>query len=194
MNLENYLYEKVLPVIQSWKDKDIYAISFFVCCNEENVYNGIVNFPEFSIGYNTEESCNHASALSEERWNLIWERQGETEIIQPAANDEGAAVLLHWYQENGIENIGFEDEETMYDKNMNYIGKGPVGYYELLCAVSNVARRLQSEGKIDAQFGNIPIIVHDYEYPWYIEQATKNANPNDKAAVFLKALQAGFPE
>lgn len=77
---------------------------------------------------------------------------------------------------------------------MNNIGKGPVGYYELLCAVSNVAKKLQTDGSIATQFGNIPVIVHDLEYPWYIAEATKNANPNGEADVFLKALKEEFPE
>ena len=198
MDLESYLYEKVLPVIQSWEDENIYAISFFVYYNELNEYNGYSNFPEFTICYNTENNCNHAPQLSEERWNFAFWEQDTIPIIEPENNgnsaNEGAKVLFDWYKENGIENIGFEDEDAMYDEEMNYIGKGPVGYYELLCVVSNVARRLQIEGKISAQFGNIPIIVHDYEYPWYIEEATKNANPNGEATTFLKAWKQGFPE
>lgn len=194
MDLENYLYKKVLPIIQNWSDENIYAISFFVYSNEEYQYNGISNVSEFSIGYSTEKDCSYAPELSEERWNLICCRQGETDIIKADDNDEGAKILFNWYKENGIENIGFEDWDNAYDADMNYIGKGPNGYYELLKVVSDVARRLQTEGKISVQFGSIPIIVHDYEYPWYIEEATVNANPNGEAAIFLKALKEGFPE
>ena len=127
---------------------------------------------------------------------LLWHRHGEVAIIEPENSgnsaNEGAKVLFEWYKEKGIENIGYENCDNDYDENMQYIGKGPVGYYELLQAVSNVARRLQTEGTIAAQFGNIPIIVHDMEYPWYIEEATENANPNGEADVFLKALREGF--
>ena len=194
MNLEEYLYNRVLPIIQSWNEENIYAISFFVYYNGANEYKGYSNFPEFSIGYNTEEDCNHASQLSEERWNFAFWRQDMTEIIEPDDNDKGAKFLFNWYKENGIENIGHQDYDNAYDENMHYIDRGPVGYYELLKAVSNVARKLQSEGKIATQFGNIPIIVHDLEYPWYIEEATENANPNGEANIFLEALRAGFPE
>lgn len=198
MDLEKYLYEKVLPVIQQWNDKDIYAISFYVNYNELNEYNGCSNFPEFSIGYNTEDGCSHASKLSEERWNFAFWEQDMIPIILPENSgnpaNEGAKVLFDWYAENGIANIGFEDEDAMFDDEMNYIGKGPVGYYELLCVVSNVAGKLQSEGKISAQFGKIPIIVHDLEYPWYVKEATENANPNGEADTFLQALKDGFPE
>ena len=69
MDLENYLYKKVLPIIQSWDDENIYAISFFVYSNEANEYKGVRNISEFSIGYSTEEGCNCAPILSEERWS-----------------------------------------------------------------------------------------------------------------------------
>lgn len=186
MDLEKYLYSRVLPIIKGWNEKNIYAISFFVYSNQANVYKGYENFPEFSVGYNTEEDCNYASELSEERWNFAFWRQEMFEIITPDDNDEGAKYLFDWYKENGIENIGFED----YDEEMNYIGKGPVGYLELLKVVSNVARRLQLEGEIESQFGTIPIIVHEYEYPWYVEEATINANPNGEAETFLEALKS----
>ena len=196
MNLELYLYDRILPIIQNWTEKNIYAISFYVYSNEAYEYNGKSNVSEFSIGYCTEDGCNHASPLSEERWNLMWHRQGEAYIIKPQNGrnvaNEGAKVLFDWYRENGIKNIGFEDGDNDFDEDMNYIGKGPVGYYELLKAVSNVARRLQTEGEIAVRFGCTPIIVHDLEYPWYIEEATENANPNGEAAVFLKALKERF--
>lgn len=52
---------------------------------------------------------------------------------------------------------------------------------------------MQTEGTIAAQFGRIPIVVHNMEYPWYIEEATENANPNGEAAIFLKAIKERFP-
>lgn len=38
-------------------------------------------------------------------------------------------ILFDWYKENGIDDIGYEDQNTCYDNEMRYIGKGPVGYY-----------------------------------------------------------------
>lgn len=108
---------------------------------------------------------------------------------------DGTAFLLDWYRANGIENIGFEDPAAQYDENGRYIGKGPIGYYEVLCAMSNVARRMQNEGLIADKFGRIPVIVHDLEYAWYVEKATRNANPNGEADAFLTYLhdtQAAF--
>lgn len=195
INLEDYLYSKVRPVMKSWTEGGIYAISFFVYSNMAYEYKGCNNVSEFAISYNTEEDCDSASELSEERWNFAFWRQNMTHIIEPYDGDEATGILFKWYEENGITNIGYENYDEDYDEQRNYIGKGPVGYYELLTAVSNVARKLQTEGFIKKQFKkDIPIIVHDLEYPWYIGQATKNANPNRQADAFLKTYADHFPE
>ena len=192
-NLEEYLYNKVLPVIQSWNEKGIYAISFFVHYDECYEYKGFKKLTRFSIGYNTEAGCNNADPLSAERWDFAFWKGDMTDIINPDNDkDEGLKVLFDWYKENKIYNIGFEEHVNAFDRNMNYIGKGPVGYYELLVVVSNVAKRLQLERKISKLFGKIPIIVHDSDYPWYVKEATKNANPGGEAGVFLKAFEKGF--
>lgn len=191
INLEKYLYDKVLDIIHNWTEEGIYAISFFVHTNECNIYRNIVNFPEFSIGYNTEKDYTHTSI--EEKWNFAFWRQEMYEIISADEMDDGAQFLMRWYTHNGIENIGCpENENDMYNDKMEYIGKGPSGYYELLCVVSDVAKKLQSNGIIEKNFGEIPIIVHGLEYPWYVVEATRNANPNGQAKEFLMALDNGF--
>lgn len=195
INLEDYLYNKVRPVIETWTEGGIYAISFFVYSNEAYEYKEYNNISEFAISYNTEEDCDGASEMSEERWNFVFWRQNMPHIIEPYDGDEATKILFQWYEENGIKNIGYENYDEDYDEQGNYISKGPVGYYELLTAVSNVARKLQTEGIIKKQFGkDIPIIVHDMEYTWYIEQATRNANPNGEADVFLKTYANDFTE
>jgi len=193
IDLEAYLYEKAKSIIAQWDEEGIYAISFFVYSNEAFSYQGHENISEFSIGYNTENDCNHASAHSEERWNFAFWRHNQTYIIDPSEEgNEGIEVLFQWYKENGIENIGLEDIRSHYDANMRYIGKGPVGFYELLTVVSAVARRMQTEGFVSEKFGSIPIIVHELEYPWYVEEATARANPNGEADAFLEAIENGF--
>lgn len=189
MNLEAYLYDKIVPLLRNWEEPGIYAISFYVYANEASVYRGIPNFPEFSVGYNTEADCNNAPEHSEERWNFAFWRQNNLPIIDAYEATDGAAFLLDWYRSQGIENLGREDPDGQYDEDMNYIGKGPGGYYELLCAVSNVARRIQTEGIVKKKFGSIPILVHELENCWYVEEATRNANPNGEADAFLAYLQ-----
>lgn len=180
INLTEYLFNKIKPIIQSWNEDGIYAISFFVNTNEATD-----NIPYFSISYNTEEDCGNSSPLSEERWNYAYWRQDECVII---GDDETTKILLQWYKENNIENIGFEDDTQMYDENCNYIGKGPNGYYELIQVVTDVAKRLHDEKVIFNTFGKeIPIIIHDLEYAWYGLEATHKANPNGIVDMFLKA-------
>lgn len=181
INLVEYLYCKIKPIIEGWDEEGIYAISFFVHIN------GVLDkFPYFAISYNTEEDCSHSSQLSEERWNYAFWRQDENEII---GNEQSINILLQWYKENNIKNIGQEDEELMYDVEHNYIGKGPNGYYELLQIISDVAKRLHNEKVIINTFKKeIPIIIHDLEYTWYELEATKRANPSGLVDMFLKAI------
>ena len=98
-------------------------------------------------------------------------------------------MLFEWYKENGIENIGEEDEDC-YDEDCNYIGKGPVGHYELLQIVTDVAKKLQEEGFITDQFKkSIPIIIHGLECAWYDIEATQKANPNGEADTYINAMK-----
>ena len=98
-------------------------------------------------------------------------------------------MLFAWYKENGITNIGEEDDANCYDENYRYIGKGPAGHYELIRLVTDVAKRLQQERYVEKRFGRkLPIIIHGYEYAWYDIEATQNANINGEAEIFLKAM------
>ena len=103
-------------------------------------------------------------------------------------------ILFEWYEKKGIDNIGDENGDDCYDNEMRYIGKGPVGYYELLSEITAVAKKLQDSGFMKNKFGRpIPIIIHDLEYPWYIIEATKKANSHGEANMFLAAMKVlGF--
>jgi hypothetical protein len=188
IDLKAYLYKRVKEEMDQWNEEDIYAISFFVHSNEESTYGKFNNVTDFSISYNTEHDCEGGEDDAEERWNYAYWVQDEIPIIDTYEKNEGAEILFQWYKEEGIENIGYEEDDC-YDDACNYIGKGPVGYYELLTVVSRVAKRLQNEKYIINKFGKpIPIIVHDLEYAWYEIEATKNANPNGEADLFFEAL------
>lgn len=190
VDLKAYLEKKLLGIISAWNEKYIYAISFFVYANEAYEYSGYSNVPIFSVSYNTENDCNGAGELSEERWNYAFWRQNEIPVIEADNENEGMKILFDWYEENGIQNIGHEDPDGCYDDKMRYMGKGPVGYYELLSEITAVAGKLQSSGFIKNQFGRpIPIIIHDLEYSWYTIEATKKANPNGEAYMFLAAMK-----
>ena len=78
------------------------------------------------------------------------------------------------------------------NENMNYIGKGPNGYYEVLNIIVETARDLQLQGIVNKKFGKIPIIIHDLEYSWYSEEATILANPNNEAKEFIEYFREKF--
>lgn len=182
------LYLKAKSIMDAWCEDGIYAISFLVDSNETYECKGFHNVSSFAISYNTEEDCEGAGQYDEERWNYAFWRQDETFVIDPDEPDELTDLLFDWYRENGISNIGEEDEDC-YDDDYHYIGKGPVGHYELLTLVSEVAKRLQQEGYLEGKFGRkLPIIIHGLEYAWYDIEATKNANISGEADTFLKAM------
>ena len=188
-NISEKLYLKIKSIMDTWCEDGIYAISFFVNSNESYEYKGFTNVSSFAVSYNTEADCEGAEQYSEERWNYAFWRQDETPIIDPYEPDELTDLLFDWYKEHGILNIG-EEDENCYDEDFNYIGKGPVGHYELLTLVSEAAKRIQQEGFIEKKFGKkLPIIIHGLEYAWYDIEATKNANINGEADTFLKAMK-----
>ncbi len=190
VDLQAYLEKKLRDVILAWNEVDIYAVSFFVYSNEMLEYKGHSNVTEFYVSYNTENDCAGAGELSEERWNYAFWRQNEISIIEADDENEGMKILFEWYEENGVYNIGYENYDSCYDDEMRYIGKGPVGYYELLSEITAVAKKLQDSGFIKNKFGrSIPLIIHDLEYPWYIIEATKKANSNGEADMFLAAMK-----
>ena len=190
INIEAELYDKVESEIQKWNEEGIYALSFLVDSNEAYEYRGFENASMWTISYNTESDCDGAGLYDEERWNYALWRQDEIPIISLEESDIYSEMLFDWYEENGITNIGEEDSDEDYDEDGRYIGKGPVGHYELLEIASNVGRKLQEEGVIEDHFGKpLPIIVHGLEYAWYDVEATENANQGGEADVFREAME-----
>ena len=188
-DISEQLYLKVKSIIDAWDENGIYAISFFVYANMAYEYKGFRNVSSFAVSYNTERDCEGAGQYDEERWNYAFWRQDETPVIDPYEPNELIDLLFAWYKENGISNIG-EEKGDCYDENYYYIGKGPVGHYELLTLVSEVAKRLQQEGYIENKFGKkLPIIIHGLEYAWFDIEATRNANIHGEADTFLEAMK-----
>ena len=189
IDIKTALKNKIKSIIDTWDEGGIYAISFFVYSNELYEYNGFSNVTEFAISYNTEEDCPGADEYDEERWNYAFWRQDEQPIIYTSEKNPLTDMLYDWYKENGLTNLGEEDFESSYDGG-RYIGKGPVGHYELLSLIADIAAELQNEGYLKERFGKpLPIIIHGLEYPWYDIEATKKGNPNGEANTFLEACK-----
>ena len=118
------------------------------------------------ISYNTEEDCSGAEQYDEERWNYAFWRQDESVIINPDYPDSLISQLFEWYKENNIQNIGYQDCDNCYDADCNYIGKGPVGHYELISLISDIAKQLQEEGfiKDDRFFSLLSVKIVNQEH------------------------------
>ena len=84
-------------------------------------------FLVFVILYNTEKDCDNAPECSEERWNIAeWDNSEEFFLADEDECVDGTEVLYQWFVSQGISEIR-EDESSMYDDDMKYIGKGPTG-------------------------------------------------------------------
>ena len=176
IDMVEILYGKIRPMMESWKDPQIYAVSFFVYSNECYEDGDFYNVPIFEISYNTESDCGLSGPHSERRWNYAFWRQDTTSVIDPEHPDRVTDLLFDWFREQGIEDPGAEEPRA----------DGPEGFLALVELAGKVARRFQDEGLLRQKFGRpIPILVHDLEYAGCTLEATEYANPNGEAADFL---------
>ena len=160
MELENVLYEKVKTTLSGWDADGVYAVSFFIYSNEAFHYRGYRNVTGWAVSRNTEENCAGVGPYDEKRWNYAFWPQEETPIIDVNTPNPDTDLLFDWYASQGIDNIGEENEEEDFDEDMRYIGKGPVGEYELKEIAVDIALRLREEGFMAEKFGNtVPILI-----------------------------------
>lgn len=189
MAFKSLLRAKILEVLASWPAADQYAIMFLIYPNEAYEYRGYSNLPEFSMLYRCESDVEANRKMFEERWNpAFWYDGLETPIIRFDEPNPVADALIDWYEASGVQQIGEEDPNAMYDSHGLYIGKGPNGLPELLQVVAELANELQRDGTIEAKFGRrLPIILADLEFTWYMIKATHDANPNGEADEYVRA-------
>ncbi len=175
IDFEELLFSQIRSEIEKWDTDGVYALFFGVHTNPADE-----NIPHFVIGRGVENDITD----DEDKWHLAVSAEDETEIT---ADKETAQALTEWLHAQGVENIGYEDTENMYDELMQYIGKGPAGSYELIGLGVKIAQRLFEEGFIRQHFGkDIPIIFDDLETAWYNIEATEKANPEGLANAFLR--------
>jgi len=197
MRFKEILRERILDILDAWPAKDQYAIMFFVYPNEAYEHRGYANIPEFQMLYRCESDLevNHNPYFYpigdfEARWNpAFWDHDLRMPVIDLYEPKVNADALIDWYEAIGLEQIGYEDPDKIYgDDGVVYVGRGPNGLPELLEVVVQIARELQTDGTIEGKFGRkIPIILADFEYTWYMIEATRSANPNGEADGFIDA-------
>lgn len=175
IDLVNYLYEKIIAVMDQWNDDDIYSVTFFVYSNEEYRYKQYNNMTDFCISYNTEsyfqDVYDDKEDYYEQRWNYAYLAQEEYCIF----DDECMEIILKWYDQENIDHIGEIDDDG-----------DPIGYKELVKVITQAAKRIQEEDYMLKKFNKrIPIIIQDYEFSDILMEATEEANVHQEAEEFL---------
>lgn len=188
------LRARILETLDRWPAEDQYAVMFFIYPNLAYEYKGCTNVAEFIMLYQRESdlSAQHnpffpASDEDEARWSIaFWDDSMREVILQYDTPNPMADALFAWYQELGVEHIGEEDDVESFSRDYH----GPNGLPELLEAATEIAADLQREGVLKSKFGKpIPIILADYEFTWYMLEATRRANPNGEADAYLEACE-----
>lgn len=105
--------------------------------------------------------------------------------------DEEYEILFNWFDQCGIENIGYEDSNDIYDEKMSYIGKGPNGYRELFEVIKLVAKEIQESDYFMKKCSKrIPIIIQELNNVYYAIDATEEVNVHGEATDYLKYANA----
>lgn len=185
--LHNYLVTCISEFIQSIIDMGVFSISILISSYDEERFHNIHSFPYIVLSYILEKDVDSLPLLSEERWNIAyWNIEHDYILLHPYEDPSGADMLYHWFELIHVNNIGVEDESKMYNDNMEYIGKGPNGYWELYEEIVASVLDVRASAGLETSMQKIPIIIHDYDYSWYTERFTKTANPNHQADAFLE--------
>ncbi len=157
INLKKEIIERFLPVLDSFEDKDIYVISFYVEHEDYNPRKPMVYF-----GYNTEEQVRNEikNAWDEEeaRWNYCFWLQNELYCF--GLDDNTGDICRAWaYQQN------LTADESSYQVFVNVL--------------IEIVKDLNRSGLIAKKIGKeIPVIIHGLEY--YEQIAIQNIEANGK--------------
>jgi len=160
------IYNDVMKVINSWKNDDIYAISFFVYDKDDNPAT-----PTLTVGYNTMEratskSNRHASG-GEAKWNYAFWLQNQEYLF--GYDDETAQLVQNWISSLELPN----NEGAITEAFVNVL--------------IDISSKLHNDGVIVNTFGKeIPIIIHELEYYEAIALQNKKANPSGAISEFLQ--------
>ena len=163
------------PIIEAWKTKDIYAISFFVYDSSDNLFE-----PTVTLSYNTEshfkKSIPDASDEAEARWNFAFWLQGQDSIF--GEDDESKAITKNWITAKGIEYIDFGGDLTdeQHDILAEIEQNGTI-IKPFIKVLISIVQEWHKTGFIKKKFGKaIPVLIHELEY--YDEIVEQNIKAN----------------
>ena len=159
--MKEKLQALIEQTISSWKEEDIYAISLYVCDEEDNPYR-----PTVTLGYNTErqvdESLQEASNEQETRWNYAFWIQNQE---------------LCWGLGDSAEEVkNWLSEQDLWDKDEDEV---TTAFVEMLV---DIVKDIHASGLLQQKFGKeIPVLIHELEY--YDEIARQNILANGEELV-----------
>ena len=183
--MKELLEKMIVDSINSWTDKDIYAVSLYVSDEDGNPCK-----PTVTLGYNTErqyesEASDDGLASDEEeaRWNYACWLQNELFVF---GTGETAEAVKQWVIENGFEYSENSDDSEFSDENgSSEITKA------FVAVLVDIVKDIHEKGVLTEKFvEELPILIHELEY--YDENAEQNieANGEDLAGDFADWCQS----
>ena len=159
--------------ISEWQEDDIYAISLYVFCEEDDPRR-----PVAVLGYNTErqvqKSITKASDEQEARWNYAFWLQNEEMCL---GLGDTAENIREWITEQDL----WDSEDDIIEKFVN-----------LLVAV---VQDIHASGLLKDIFGReIPILIHELEYYEKIARQNMEANGETLDRDFVSFCMHDLPE
>ena len=150
IDLKNEILSRIKPIINSWTEDDIYAVSLFVYDIDDDPQR-----PTFTLGFNTEsvylrEAENEFTTADEARWNYAFWQQN-CELI--FGENETEEIVSQWAK----------NAENVTDEFVNVLVE--------------VVKELHESEFIKTKFKKaIPVIIHELEY--YEKIAAQNIEAN----------------
>lgn len=174
-SLKNDILQIIKPIIKSWNDDSIYAISLFVDNDECTP-----SKPIFKLGYNTENDYTNAVLFAENeleaRWNYAYWRQNQEFVY---GTGETSEIVHRWIVQKGFPEYTYKEIAASNFNDFEKLELITKSFFNILV---NVVKELHQSNFIKQNFSKeIPVIIHKLEY--YPEIALKNIEANSASLV-----------
>lgn len=173
------MYKKISSIIERWNLTEAKVVAIVVQQFDECGIGIVLAYQDWNNYDEIEDK--------EECWNYArWDPCCEEEIVGEVDEEE----MKNWLQNQGVNEVGIDEEEDVYDENCLYIGHGPNGIQELIQGLKTIVKRLHENKIITKKIGReLPILITDLEYTWYFTDATREINEPVLIRDFLDWLE-----
>lgn len=163
MKLKKFLKDIIEKYIT---ENDLKELVVVIYGNEDFCYKNVNNFFSISLG-----ALSQKDKIDEMADVFDCIDDNELFVLDPEEYGEEAQLIIDYLNSIGISDIGYEDENNMYNDDMEYIGKGPSGLLEIVDLLTDIIVEIWKEQELE-----IPVLFLDYEGTWYLEESTKKIN------------------